>query len=71
VADGISNIRMNYNMMQLGMNDAEMDDLAKRTYEKLAIELRSAVSADEVLNKFYNCGYSYENFMQLYNYVRS
>lgn len=71
VADGISNIRMNYNMIQLGLNDAEMDDLAKRTYEKLAIVLRSAVTADEVLNKFYNCGYSSETFMQLYNYVRS
>lgn len=70
VADGNSNIRMNYNMMQLGLSDEEMDDFDKRTYEKLAVNLRASVTAEAAQEKFNICGYSSERFMQLYNYVR-
>jgi hypothetical protein len=70
VADGVSNIRMNYNMMKLGMSDAEMDDFQKRTYAKLGVILRSSITADAVQGKFDACGYNSGSLMQLYNYYR-
>ncbi|MCR5599586.1 MAG: hypothetical protein K6G33_02435 [Ruminococcus sp.] len=69
-ADGVSSIRMNYNMMQLGQSNAEMDDLDKRNCSKLASNLREAISAEAVMWRFNACGYSSDNFMQLYYFQR-
>lgn len=70
VADGVSSIRMNYNMMKLGLNEPDMNDFEKRTYSKLADILRGAITADEAQAKFDACGYYSGSFMQLYYYIR-
>lgn len=71
VADGVSSIRMNYNMMKLGLYEPEMDDFEKRTYSKLADILRAAITADEAQARFDACGYYSGSFMQLYYYVNN
>lgn len=70
VADGVSSIRMNYNMMKLGMIEGQMNDFEKRTYSKLASIMRSSITAEDVQAKFDACGYYSGSFMQLYYYIR-
>ena len=68
IADGVIDVKMNFNMIQLGVQPAGMNDMDKRAYSKLAAEVRGAVTEDSAKKRFSSCGYSSDSFMAFYNY---
>ena len=68
VADGVADLKMNFNMMLLGKTAVEMSDQEKNTYQKLSEIIKNAVSADSIQKKFSDCGYNSSVFMTFYNY---
>lgn len=67
-ADGIADLKMNSNMLRLGVSPSEMSDAEKRTYSKLAHIIRGAVPADGAGKKLSACGMSTAAFMEFYRY---
>lgn len=67
-ADGLADLKMNFNMMLISGDVSELKDTEKHTYSKLAGLIRDAVSADEAKKRFSDCGYSSEKFIAFYNY---
>lgn len=68
VADGVADLKMNFNMMLLGKTAADMTESEKNTYQKLAETVRNTVSADSVRQKFSECGYNPSVFMTFYDF---
>ena len=67
-ADGLADLKMNFNMMSISRDVSELKDTEKHTYSKLAGLIRGAVSAENAKKRFADCGYSSDNFMAFYNY---
>ena len=67
-ADGLADLKMNFNMMSISRDVSELKDTEKHTYSKLAGLIRGAVSADTAKKRFSDCGYSSDSFMAFYNY---
>ena len=67
-ADGLADLKMNFNMMLISGDVSELKDTEKHTYSKLAGLIRDAVSADAAAKRFSDCGYSSERFIAFYNY---
>ena len=68
VADGVADLKMEFNMMLLGKAAADMSEQEKNTYQKLSETVKNAVTADSIQNKFSDCGYNSSVFMTFYNY---
>lgn len=68
VADGMVDLKTNYNMLVLNKNKAEMTEDERKVYSKTSAAIRSAVSAEDVEKRFADCGYSSSAFMTFYNY---
>lgn len=68
VADGMVDLKTNYNMLMLNKSKSEMTDDEKKVYSKTSGTIRSAISAEDVEKRFSACGYSSESFMAFYNY---
>lgn len=69
VADGVADLKMNFNMLLLGKNTSDMSETEKNTYKKLAETVRNAVSADSIRKKFLDCGYNSSVFMTFYDFT--
>ncbi len=67
-ADGLADLKMNFNMMSISRDVSELKDTEKHTYSKLAGLIRGAVSAENAKKRFADCGYSSDSFMAFYNY---
>jgi len=67
-ADGVADLKLNFNLLLLGKPPAEMTDTEKRTYSKLANIIRGAVSAESAEKRFSSCRTSSAAFMSLYGY---
>ena len=68
IADGVLDVKMNFNMIRIGVQPNELNDMDKRSYSKLASAVRNAVTADEAKKRFSACGYSSDSFIAFYNY---
>ena len=68
IADGVLDVKMNFNMIRIGVQPNELNDMDKRSYSKLAAAVRNAVTADEAKKRFSACGYSSDSFIAFYNY---
>ena len=67
-ADGLADLKMNFNMMSISQDVSELKDTEKHTYSKLAGLIRNAVPEDAAKKRFLDCGYSSVNFTAFYNY---
>lgn len=68
VADGLADLKLNFNMMLLSRSVSDMTDTEKNTYKKLSENIRGAVNAETVQKRFSDCGYNSSVFMAFYNY---
>jgi hypothetical protein len=69
VADGMIDMKSNYNMLILNKDKNEMTADERNTYANISSAIRSAVSAADAEGRFAACGYSSEAFMVFYNYT--
>ncbi|WP_155250197.1 hypothetical protein [Ruminococcus flavefaciens] len=69
VADGMVDLKTNYNMLLLNKNKGEMTDDERKVYSRTSAAVRSAISAENVEKRFADCGYSSASFMLFYNYT--
>lgn len=68
VADGVIDMKTNYNMLVLNKDQNEMTEEERNTYSKISGIIRSAVSAADVESLFAGCGYNSAAFMMFFNY---
>ncbi|MBO4494047.1 MAG: hypothetical protein J5724_06625 [Ruminococcus sp.] len=68
VADGVVDIKLNFNMLFISKPVPEMTDAEKRSYAKLAEIIRNAVTEEYIEKQFSACGYSSDIFMAFYSY---
>ena len=69
VADGMVDMKTNYNMLILDKNTVEMTEDERRTYSKVSETIRSVISAADAERLFADCGYSSAAFMLFYNFI--
>ena len=68
VADGIADLKMEFNMLLINRPLSDMSDSDKKTYAKLAEIFRKNVAGETADKRFSDCGYDPSGFRALYSY---